>query len=1045
MISVILYGRNDAHGYNLPKRAAISLNCIAEVLSDPDDEILFVDYNTPDDLPTYIEAVYDTLTSAAKSRLRVFRARPRQIPIVKQSHLSALDPQSRNIAIRRSNPRNRWLLFTNSDMIFLPREGVADLTEAVRDLTDGLYILPRFELPEPLWESFPRSDPAAILEACRRLGPALHVDEITLALPANRFDQPGDFQLAPRQAMWDIHGFEERMIHGWHHDSNVCKRLYIYYGNRTESLAHRLKGYHCDHVRVASPIHWVGRKMENDLQQYVFGVTDPIAHHQADTWGAPDELIEEVDFAGSPAARYIDALERTLGEPQREDTVADSNEVRNYVCYNERHVLTQLAGNFTVFQTDARFVYAGNNPRMLELVVRCIAELGFTKPLHYVADLLTAGDAPAIAKPITSANLPPGCSLEEFLLTNFEAPLFDFGLDQTGLNLGKIDRVTDWPRDLRYSLGAVARFLVSCVDRGDALRGDLPEFIVINANHHLFRRFTDQFLLASDTPFATHVRKGRPRVGDDRLYRSAKCKYIEDDMRSFFGYDTGDDSILPIAAGDIIDFTSAGRSAPYKDGHWGAMDSTGTWTDGSRAALVFAPPPSCDQDLLAVVRVNEVFIGLEGDPMRVEVLLDGEPLDRWMFFSRYQIAICTVTMPARLMAGKKICRLELHVENPQPTEREAKAQGQQVIGEDPRELGIKVQRVEFASKDRLRYTLGRTLDLTENGEGANHTDERWGPPGDLGVWTVGPEATLTLLPFEPVESPIAAIVTVNDVAVNEENPKTDVVVAVNGRQVAHWILGPNRDPGEQRVLLPADAWRALEPLIFSFHVKRPRSPVELGWSTWDTRPLGIRLNQLRLVPAGPLKYRIGDAIDLTDGGDATAFIGDRLGVEWSLPDPYGSWTVGTEASLKVVFEEPPGRPGGKPIPAAFVISDCMVSGRAPKLPVVVKANGCVVAEWELDDRKVHVRSVNLPSEVFAAAPDLTLTFEIPMPHSPASFDWNSDDRPLGLRLARVAIGRETIEIPVFEKLPPRRSTIRWILGLPRFAVHVARILIKRYL
>ena len=111
----------------------------------------------------------------------------------------------------------------------------------------------------------------------------------------------------------------------------------------------------------------------------------------------------------------------------------------------------------TVFQRDARFVYAGNNPRMLALVVRCVAELGFTKPLHYVADLLTAADAPAIAKPITSANLPPGCSLEEFLLTNFDVPLFDLGLDQTGLNLGRVDRVTDWPRDLRYSLGAVAR------------------------------------------------------------------------------------------------------------------------------------------------------------------------------------------------------------------------------------------------------------------------------------------------------------------------------------------------------------------------------------------------------------------------------------------------------------------------------------------------------------------------------------------------------------------------------------------------------------
>jgi hypothetical protein len=263
--------------------------------------------------------------------------------------------------------------------------------------------------------------------------------------------------------------------------------------------------------------------------------------------------------------------------------------------------------------------------------------------------------------------------------------------------------------------------------------------------------------------------------------------------------------------------------------------------------------------------------------------------------------------------------------------------------------------------------------------------------------------------------------------------------------VANWILGPTRDTGEHRVLLPTDAWRAEEPLTISFHVGRPRSPVELGWSTWDKRPLGLRLSQLRLAPAGSSKYRLGDVIDLTDGGNSLAFVGDRLGVEWALPEPYGSWTVGTAASLKVAFDEVGQAVPPASIPASFVISDCMVSGQAPKLPVVVKANGRVVAEWTLDDRKVHTRSIDLPPEVFAAAPDLTLTFEIPAPHSPVSFGWNTDDRPLGLRLARVAIGRSDIEIPVFEKLAPRRSMIRRILGLPQFAVHVARILIERYL
>ena len=62
MLSVILYGRNDAHGYNLHKRGALSLNCIAQVLTEDSDELIFVDYNTPDELPTFPEAIADTLT-----------------------------------------------------------------------------------------------------------------------------------------------------------------------------------------------------------------------------------------------------------------------------------------------------------------------------------------------------------------------------------------------------------------------------------------------------------------------------------------------------------------------------------------------------------------------------------------------------------------------------------------------------------------------------------------------------------------------------------------------------------------------------------------------------------------------------------------------------------------------------------------------------------------------------------------------------------------------------------------------------------------------
>ena len=111
MISVVIYGRNDNYGYNLHKRAAISFNCIAEVLTDPTDEILFVDYNTPDDFPTFPEAIQDTLTERARNLLRIFRVRPVIHERFKaKTHLVTLEPVARNVAVRRSNPSSRWIL-----------------------------------------------------------------------------------------------------------------------------------------------------------------------------------------------------------------------------------------------------------------------------------------------------------------------------------------------------------------------------------------------------------------------------------------------------------------------------------------------------------------------------------------------------------------------------------------------------------------------------------------------------------------------------------------------------------------------------------------------------------------------------------------------------------------------------------------------------------------------------------------------------------------------------------------------------------------------
>lgn len=1020
MISVILYGRNDAHGYNLHKRAAISMNCIAETLSAPGDEILFVDYNTPNDLPTFIEAIYDTLTARARSLLRVFRVRPElHNRLVRETHLFALEPHSRNIAIRRSDPRNRWVLFTNTDMIFVPRKG-SSLSDAIRGLPDGQYILPRFELPEPLWESFPRSDPQAVLQACDELGGRLHLNEAAISHPYMRFDSPGDFQLAPRQAMFDIHGFDERMIHGWHADSNLCKRLYLFYGNRTESAADLLKGYHCDHTRVATLAHRLDIKLENDLGEFVYNVTDPVAPGQAATWGAPEETIEEVDFAGGPQARYVCAVERALGAPQQADYRSDANDLRNFVYYQPEHALPYLAGNLTVHPRDARFVYVGNNPRMLDLAARCIAGMGFTHPLSYWADLLRPGSGPDCATPIFSAELPPGGALPDFLLRNHDLLIFDFGLQPDAATPVNISRVTDWPRELRFSLGATARCLEQCAEACacfHAPRGAPPEFLVLNANHHIFRQLVAQFLIATETPYNTHVRKGRARTGEERLYRSHAWKYAEETLRAYFGYDEEDPSPPPIAVGQSIDLTSSGQAARYKDGDWGAIDFTGAWTDGPAATIVFSPANLPETDLLLYTHITEAFVGLDGEPIRVQVWFEDEPLQRWAAATRYAAAIHRTVLPARLTQGKSICRLTYRIDNPQSAQLQANLKGETLIGEDPRELGIKVQRITFAGTDRLQCAFGSTIDFTEKGCGVFHINECWTPPDNLGSWTLGPDASLLLFLADPVETPVRASFLITDAAVSEEYPNLNVSVAFNGRAIAEWTLGPSRLHERREILLPVEDLLGNERLEISFHVAAPRTPAQLKWSEGDHRPLGFRLTELRLDPVRSLKYKLGDVLDFTAGGNGVAC----LKSEWTEPDRYGSWTVGPEGILSLKFEEPI----AGPVPASFVISDCMVSETVRELPVQVKANGRVLDEWRLGpDRIPHRRMVELPADIFAAGPELNLAFAIPTPRTPASLGWSSDSRPLGLRLARALVGHGELAVPAFDSLPVANEPLR---------------------
>jgi hypothetical protein len=297
MISIITYGRNDGHGYNLSKRAAISFNCIAELLDDPGDEIIFVDCNSEDDYATFPESIADTLTSKARSLLKVFRVRR---SLYKErgrgSHLPLLESFSRNVGLRRANPQNRWMLSTNPDMIFVPRNR-GGLKSLLRELPDGYYATPRYELPESLWEAYHRDQPEEALQDLRHRGGDVRMHLAVRGNPWNGYDAPGDFQLVPLRDAIKIGGFHEGMVRGWHVDSNFSKRCSLLYQKPAHSLHEALFAYHMMHLRMLTSGH-TGKAIRkaNSCRVYVNEVVTALPKDQPADWGGPNLDIEQISL-----------------------------------------------------------------------------------------------------------------------------------------------------------------------------------------------------------------------------------------------------------------------------------------------------------------------------------------------------------------------------------------------------------------------------------------------------------------------------------------------------------------------------------------------------------------------------------------------------------------------------------------------------------------------------------------------------------------------------------------------------------------------------
>lgn len=514
MLSVILYGRNDSHGYNYTKRLAVSLNCMAEMLSDPDDEIVFVDYHSQEDEPTALEAAQDTLTEKTQALVKIIRVRP-SLKCFKKGAILPAEPLSRNLAIRQTNPANPWILSTNIDMIFTTSNPQESLSTIVSDLPQGLYQLPRFELPENLWESeFDRLKPKENLEFLRKHALALHLQTKIRRPGFLCYDNPGDFQLMPRQAIFEIGGFNEQMLDGWHVDSNLCKRMFLYYNQKVETLEGRVAAYHCNHTRQHSSLHHQLHG-ENDWNRFVRDVDSPEIPQQMESWGLQGATLEVMKLKQQTGG--IKALGLTLeleGAVDRDIEVG--RETFNCLSYASKRIFPYLADHFYHLPPGCTIVYIGYNQTLQNLIQYYLKERDF--------------DGEVIVKD-------PDCEIETLYAKDPFIMIFDFGFERKTRDITPSS--PDY-LDKKRQLKAVQKAFLRAVAL-EKMHRTKVKFIGVNALYTDFRALLHHHLTIRKNTVLTGIcfgylkekKKYRPRVS---LKKKIKFLLMYFFVRYFYRY-----------------------------------------------------------------------------------------------------------------------------------------------------------------------------------------------------------------------------------------------------------------------------------------------------------------------------------------------------------------------------------------------------------------------------------------------------------------------------------------------------------------------------
>jgi hypothetical protein len=321
--------------------------------------------------------------------------------------------------------------------------------------------------------------------------------------------------------------------------------------------------------------------------------------------------------------------------------------------------------------------------------------------------------------------------------------------------------------------------------------------------------------------------------------------------------------------------------------------------------------------------------------------------------------------------------------------------------------------IRWATREELgrpRFSLrpGEQLQLAELTDYGGFGDG-WAVPDEAGLWTQGPRSEVALALDGIEEGGGVLALSLGSICV-ARGARFAVEALVDGTQVASRVF-EHGDP-DWHIELPAARNGTAD---LAFRIEEPGSPLVLGWSDEDERPLGILLRAATLLPAADpaaqagltrerrlaawstrsqgeqrLRVRPGETADVIEARDF-----DGFGEGWALDDA-GIWTLGSRSQLTLAL-------------AGLTDTDHVLSfalgavaaERGATLTVGLLLNGerLSLRHFTYGDEDWHVE---LPTPIPAGG-EVDLTFEVERPRSPQELGWSDDDRRFGLLLQSLTL------------------------------------------